>query len=67
MVKLCRVLKVEVGSPGDFARLGKEGILEKLQEKGGAEALQRPFHFKLDVGTFFGGLLVGVGSWRIRK
>ncbi len=38
MVKLARVLKLEVGGPGDFARLGKQGILEKLQEKGGPEA-----------------------------
>src|SRR5512135_3325507 len=38
MVKLSRVLKVEVGSPGDFARLGKQAILERLQEKRGPEA-----------------------------
>ncbi len=37
MVKLCRVLKVEVGGLGDFAKLGKQAILEKLQEKGGPE------------------------------
>ncbi len=37
MVKLCRVLKV-VGGPGDFTRLSKQGILEKLQEKAGPEA-----------------------------
>ena len=38
MIKLSRVLKVEVGGAGDFAKLGKQGILEKLQEKGGPEA-----------------------------
>jgi GTPase SAR1 family protein len=26
-----------VGSPGDFAKLGKQGILEKVEEKGGPE------------------------------
>jgi hypothetical protein len=31
MIKLSRVLKVEVGGPGDFAKLGKQAILEKLQ------------------------------------
>ncbi len=34
MIKLSRVLKVEVGGPGDFARLSKQGILERLEEKG---------------------------------
>ncbi len=38
MIKLSRVLKIEVGGPGDFTRLGKQGILEKLQEKAGPEA-----------------------------
>jgi hypothetical protein len=39
MAKLSRVLKFEVGGAGDFAKLGsKEAILERLQEKGGAEA-----------------------------
>jgi hypothetical protein len=27
MVKLARVLKVEVGGPGDFAKLGKDGVI----------------------------------------
>jgi hypothetical protein len=40
MIKVSRILKVEVGSPGDFAKLGKQGILEKLQEKAGPEARQ---------------------------
>jgi hypothetical protein len=39
MVKLCQVTKVEVGSPGDFAKLGsKEAIVQKLEEKSGPEA-----------------------------
>jgi hypothetical protein len=39
MVKLCQVTKVEVGSPSDFAKLGsKEAIVQKLEEKAGAEA-----------------------------
>jgi hypothetical protein len=38
MIKLSRVLKVEVGGPGDFTRLTKQGILEKLQEKAGPDA-----------------------------
>ena len=39
MIKLSRVLKVEVGGPSDFAKLGsKEAILAKLQEKAGPEA-----------------------------
>ncbi len=45
--------------------------LSSVRDAPGAGAcgvlLRRPFHFKLDVGAFFGGLLVGVGSWRIRK
>ncbi len=35
MIKLAKVTGIEVGSPGDFAKLGKQGILEKLEEKGG--------------------------------
>jgi hypothetical protein len=39
MVKLCQITKFEVGSPGDFARLGnKEAIQQKLEEKVGPEA-----------------------------
>jgi len=39
MIKLCQVTKVEVGSPGDFARLGnKQAIIEKLEQKAGPEA-----------------------------
>ena len=49
MVKLSRVMKVEIGSPGDFAKLGKQGILEKLQEKGGPEARQLFEKFIRDV------------------
>jgi hypothetical protein len=36
MIKLCQVTKVEVGSPGEFARLGnKQAIIEKLEQKAG--------------------------------
>ena len=39
MIKLCQVTKVEVGSPGDFAKLGsKQAIIEKLEQKAGPEA-----------------------------
>jgi hypothetical protein len=39
MVKLARVLKVEVGGPGEFAKLGsKEEIVKKLEERSGPEA-----------------------------
>ena len=49
MVKLSRVLKVEVGSPGDFTRLGKQGILERLEEKAGPQARQLFETFMRDV------------------
>ena len=49
MVKLSRVLKVEVGGPGDFAKLDKQGILEKLQEKAGPKARQLFEKFMRDV------------------
>ncbi len=50
MVKLSRVLKVEVGGPGDFAKLGrKEAILERLQEKAGPEARKLFEKFMRDV------------------
>jgi hypothetical protein len=39
MIKLCQVTKVELGSPGDFAKLGsKQAIIEKLEERAGPEA-----------------------------
>jgi hypothetical protein len=38
MIKLAKVMRIEVGSPGDFAKLAKQAILEKLEEKGGPEA-----------------------------
>jgi hypothetical protein len=39
MIKLCQVTKVEVGSPGDFAKLGsKQAIVQKLEERAGPEA-----------------------------
>ena len=38
-VKLAKVMRVEVGAPGAFAKLGsKEAILEKLEEKAGPQA-----------------------------
>ena len=43
------VLKVEVGGPGDFTRLSKQGILEKLQEKAGPEARKLFEKFMRDV------------------
>ncbi len=49
MVKLSRVLKVEVGSPGAFARLDKQAILEMLQEKAGPEARKLFEKFMRDV------------------
>jgi hypothetical protein len=49
MIKLSRVLKVEVGGPDDFAKLGKQAILEKLQKKGGPEARQLFEEFMRDV------------------
>jgi len=30
MIKLAKVTRIEVGSPGDFAKLGKQAILETL-------------------------------------
>lgn len=39
MIKLCQVIKVEVGSPADFAKLGnKQQIIEKLEQKAGPQA-----------------------------
>jgi hypothetical protein len=50
MVKLSRVLKVEVGGPGDFAKLGsKEAIVQKLEEKAGPEARKLFEEFMRDV------------------
>ncbi len=49
MIKLSCVLKDEVGGPGAFAKLGKQGILEKLQEKAGPEARKLFEKFMRDV------------------
>ena len=50
MVKLARVLKVEVGGPGEFARLGsKEAIVKKLEERSGPEARKLFEKFVRDV------------------
>ena len=49
MIKLAKVTRIEVGSPGDFAKLGKQGILEKLQEKAGPKARQLFEKFMRDV------------------
>jgi hypothetical protein len=39
LVKLCQITKVEVGDPGEFARLGnREEIAPKLEQKAGLEA-----------------------------
>jgi hypothetical protein len=46
MIKLCQVTKVEVGSPGEFARLGnKQAIIEKLEQKAGHIAPAGEFRF----------------------
>ncbi len=38
MIKLCQVTKVELGSLGDFAKLGhKESIISKLEQKAGPQ------------------------------
>ena len=49
MVKLARVLKVEVGGPGAFAKLGKADIVQKLEERGGPEARKLFEKFVADV------------------
>ncbi len=49
MIKLAKVTRIEVGSPGAFAKLDKQGILEKLEEKGGPEARQLFERFMRDV------------------
>ena len=50
LVKLSRVMKVEIGAPGDFAQLGsKEAILEKLEQKAGPEARRLFEKFMRDV------------------
>jgi hypothetical protein len=39
----CQVTKVELGSPGDFTRLGnKQEIIEKLERKAGPKARNPP-------------------------
>ena len=38
-VKLAKVMRVEIGSPDEFSKLGsKQAIIEKLEEKAGPEA-----------------------------
>ncbi len=50
LVKLSRVMKVEIGSPGDFAKLGsKQAIVQKLEEKAGPEARKLFEKFVRDV------------------
>jgi hypothetical protein len=50
MIKLCQVTKVEVGSPGDFAKLGnREEIAQKLEQKAGPEARKLFEKFVKDV------------------
>ena len=38
MIKLAKVTRIEVGSPGAFAKLGKADIVQKLEERGGPRA-----------------------------
>jgi len=50
MIKFCQVTKVEVGSPGDFVKLGsKQAIIEKLEQKAGPEARKLFEKFVRDV------------------
>ena len=49
MIKLAKVTRIEVGSPGAFAKLDKQGILEKLQEKAGPKGRQLFEKFIRDV------------------
>ncbi len=49
MIKLAKVTRIEVGSPGAFTRLSKQGILERLEEKGGPEARKLFEKFMRDV------------------
>ncbi len=49
MIKLAKVTRIEVGSPGAFAKLDKQAILERLQEKGGPEARKLFEKFMRDV------------------
>ena len=37
-VKLAKVMRVEIGSPDEFSKLGSQAIIEKLEEKAGPEA-----------------------------
>jgi hypothetical protein len=45
MIKLAKVTRIEVGSPGDFAKLGKADIVQKL-EPGDEGQSQRPRPFR---------------------
>jgi hypothetical protein len=50
MIKLAQVTRVEIGNPGDFARLGnKQAIIEKLEQKAGPEARKLFEKFVKDV------------------
>ena len=50
VLKLARVMRVKVGGPGDFAKLGsKEAIIQKLEEKAGPEARKLFEKFVRDV------------------
>jgi hypothetical protein len=50
MIKLCQVTKVEVGSPGDFAKLGsRQAIVERLEQKAGPKARKLFEKFVKDV------------------
>ena len=50
MVRIAQVTRIELGSPGDFAKLGnKEAIVAKLEQKAGPEARKLFEKFVRDV------------------
>ncbi len=49
LMKLAKVTRIEVGSPGAFAKLGKADIVQKLEERGGPEARKLFEKFVADV------------------
>ena len=50
MVKIAQVTRVEIGGPGEFAKLGnKQAIVEKLEQKAGPEARKLFEKFVRDV------------------
>ena len=50
MVRIAQVTRIELGSPGDFAKLGnKDAIVAKLEQKAGPEARKLFEKFVRDV------------------